>query len=310
MANAIPLLEGTAASGGYLVPTQYVQNAFQRGIDRRSAVASLAQTRQVTGRSVQFTEYVGRPAAGFVAEAADKPATGAEYAAVTVDIKKIAAVVMYTEELIEDAQDDPTVLINADVRASFADLIDSHALGQTSAGTLTSQFNSTLRTTTQTQELGATADAIPLALSAAIQAIQANGYTPTGAIWAPDAAQTMRNARDANGLPLLSPFDSATDLMNLAPMYGLQQRISTNLQALGTAAAAGRVVGIVGDFTGALMAVRNDIRVKFSDQATVNVGGTDHRLWQQNKVASLWEARVGFVVHDLNRRFVAITNAV
>jgi HK97 family phage major capsid protein len=239
MANAIPLLEGTNTSGGFLVPDSFVQNAFARGIDRRSAVAALANTRRVSGKRENYTEYVGRPVAAFVAEGADKAATGAEYAQVTVDIKKIATVVMYTEELIEDAQDDPTLLINQDVRAAFADLIDAHALGQTSAGTLTSQFNSTLRTTTQTVELGATADAIPLALSSAINTIQANGYTPNGAIWAPDAAMTMRNARDTTGQPLLTPFTVGRDGQpTRPPIYGVRQVISTNLQTV--AGTAGR----------------------------------------------------------------------
>jgi HK97 family phage major capsid protein len=309
MANAIPLLEGTAASGGYLVPTEFVQNAFQRGIDRQSAVASLSQVRRVSGKQVQFTEYVGRPVAAFVAEGADKPATGAEYAPVTVDIKKIAATVMYTEELIEDAQDDPTVLVNADVRASIADLIDAHALGRTAAGTLVSQFNSELSETTQTVELGTGADALATAISSAMATIEGNGYQATGAILANDGRAVLRNARDADGRPLYGPggggFVQPTD-----SIWGVPLRYTTNLQTFAGAAAAGRVVGVVGDFTGALMAVRNDIRVKFSDQATIDVGGTQHRLWQQNKVASLWECRVGFVAHDLNRRFVAIINAV
>ncbi len=137
MSNAIPLLEGTAASGGYHVPDETVQGAFQRGIDRQSAVMALSRVRPVNGKKVQLTEYVGRPTAAFVAEGAAKTATGAEYAQVTLDIKKIAAIVMYTEELIEDAQDDPTVLINNDVRAAFADLIDSHALGRNAAGVRT-----------------------------------------------------------------------------------------------------------------------------------------------------------------------------
>jgi HK97 family phage major capsid protein len=309
MANAIPLLEGTNASGGFYVPDTFVQDAFSRGIDRRSAVAALAKTRRVTGKREQYTEYVGRPTAAFVAEGADKPATGAEYAQVTVDIKKIASVVMYTEELIEDAQSDPTLLVNNDVRAAFADLIDAHALGQTSAGTLTSQFNSTLRSTTQTVEYDQTkADGLALAVSSAINTIQTNGYTPTAAIWAPDAGMTFRNARDSQNRPLF-PDGYQMDPNMLPNLYGLEQRVSTNLQTVAGTAAAGRVIGIVGDFTHALMAVRNDIRVKFSDQATIDVGGTEHRLWQQNKIASLWECRVGFVVHDLNRAFVAIINA-
>lgn len=306
MPNAIPMLEGTPGSGGYLTPTEYVQNEFQRGLDRQSAVASLARIRRVSGKQVQFSEYVGRPTAGFVAEGADKPATGAEYAPVLVDIKKIAATVMYTEELLEDAQDDPTVLINQDVRAAFADLIDSHALGRNSAGAVTSQFNTSLAATTTTVEYGQAAqDGLATAVSSAIGTIAGNGYTANGVVLAADAGIALRAARDTTGRPLY------TDGFQSEPssLYGLPVRTTTNLQSVSGTAAAGRIIGFVGDFSGALLAVRSDIRVKFSDQATIDVGGVQHRLWQQNKVASLWEARVGFTVHDLNRRFVAITNA-
>lgn len=306
MSNAIPLLEGTNASGGYYVPDTYVQNAFVRGIDRQSAVAALARIRQVSGKREQYTEYVGRPTAAFVAEGADKAATGAEYAQVTLDIKKIASIVMYTEELIEDATVDPTILVNQDVRAAFADLIDSHALGMSHSGTVSTQFNSSLTSTSTTVEYDATKpDNIATAISSAMATIQGNGYTPSGVILANDAPAVLRAARDTLGRPLFtSGFDAApTDL------YGLGLRISTNLRPFSATAGAGKVVGIVGDFNQCLLGVRNDIRVKFSDQATVNVSGTDHRLWQQNKVASLWETRVGFVAHDLNRAFVAIIDA-
>jgi hypothetical protein len=67
---------------------------------------------------------------------------------------------------------------------------------------------------------------------------------------------------------------------------------------------------VIGDFTQALFAVRNEVRRKVSTDATVDVGGTQHRLWQQNKLGVLWEMRAGFVVHDLNRAFVAVINAV
>lgn len=306
MANSVPLLEGTDASGGYLVPTNNVGGIFfQRGLDRQAAVAQLATRRQVNGKREQYTEYVGRPTAAFVAEGAAKPVTGAEYAAITADVKKVATIVMYTEELIEDAQSDPTVLINQDVRAAFADLIDAHALGMANGTNLTTQFNSALRATTQTIELGTGADALPLAFSAAIETIQNNGYQANGAILGSGASRMLRDARDANGLPLYGGFQaqSPTDL------YGLQLARSTNLASLSGTPGAGRIVGIVGDFTHALLLVRNDIRVKFTDQATIDVSGTLHHTWAQNKVASLWEARVGFVVHQLNTAFVAITNA-
>jgi HK97 family phage major capsid protein len=260
----------------------------------------------VGASTVKFTEYVGRPTAAFVDEAADKAATGAEYAQVTVDIKKIASIVMYTQELLDDAQDDPQLLINADVRAAFADLIDKHALGWSSTGAIVSQFNSELAETTQGQEwVQADEDGLANAISTAMETIEANGYQPTGVILARDGGAQLRGARDVDGRPLYTAgFDSAP-----GTMYGLPIRYTTNLQSLSGAAAAGRVVGLVGDFSHALLAIRSDITVDFSDQATGNVSGTDHRLWQQNKVAARWEARVGFVAHDLNRSFVKILNA-
>jgi hypothetical protein len=49
--------------------------------------------------------------------------------------------------------------------------------------------------------------------------------------------------------------------------------------------------------------------VSRSDQATVDVSGTLHHLWQQNKVALRWEMRLGFNTHDINRAFALILNA-
>jgi len=310
MANAIPLLSGTNASGGFLVPDGEGGIVFERGLNRQSAVAGMPglRIRQVPGKREKLTEYVGRPAVATVAEAGAKAATGAEYAQVTLDMVKGACIVMYTEELIEDATEDPSVLINNDVRSAFADWVDANALGRNAAGTIVGAFNSELSETTSTVELGTTADAIPIAISSAMSTIEGNGYTPNGVILAHDGRSALRNARQAveTATPLFQPFNAPA-----APesIYGLSLRYTTNLQTFAGAAAAGRVVGIVGDFSQAVLGIRKDITMSLSDQATVDVGGTLHHLWQQNKVAALWEARMGFVCHDLNRAFVALINA-
>ena len=312
MANAVPLLEGTAGSGGYLVPDNYAGLVFERGLNRQSAVLGMPglRVRRVGGKREKFTEYVGRPVVATVAEGAAKPATGAEYAEVTCDIVKAACIVMYTEELIEDAQEDPTILINQDVRAAFADYIDSNALGRAGAGAITGSFNSELAETSATVELGATGDKLALAVSAAMGTVEGNGYTPTGVILSHDARQHFRDARQATETtaPIYAPSDTGTFVQPTPTLYGLPIGYTTNLQTIAGTAGAGRVVGVVGDFSQALLAIRNDIRLKFSDQATIDVSGTKHDLWQQNKVASLWETRLGFVVHDLNRAFASIVN--
>ena len=315
MANQIPLLEGTPAAGGYLVPDNQNGLTFDRGIARSSAVLQMPglRTQIVAGKREKYTEYVGRPTVATVAEGADKPATGAELAEVTLDIVKAAGIVLLSEEMIEDAGAQGTAFlqrVDADIRAAFADWVDSNALGRTAAGTVVSPFNSELSETTSTVELGTTGDAFAVAISSAMATIEANGYQATGVIAANDVGTHLRGARSALDAtaPLYYPgFQGAPALPNV---WGLPVARTTNLQTFGGTAAAGRVVAVVGDFSQALFAMRNEVRRKVSTDATVNVSGTDHRLWQQNKTGVLWEMRAGFVAHDLNKAFVAITNAV
>lgn len=305
MSNAIPLLEGTDASGGYLVSEQY-GSTLQNTIRRESAVMALSRVDRVIGRRQKYAVYAGRPVAAFVAEGAAKGVTGAEYTEVTVNIKKIATIVLYTEEIIEDAREDPTVLVNADVEAAFQDLIDAHALGYAAGTAITGQFDSELTNTTQTTELGTASDAFAVATSAAIEQVESNGGTVTGIVAASDVRAHLRDARgpgDNAATPVYS--DGFTREPN--NIWGVPITHTSNLDAF--PAAAGKIAAVVGDFNHAVFAVRRDIRVDRSNQATVDVSGTLHHLWQQNKTALLWEMRLGFVAHDLNRMFANVTNA-
>jgi HK97 family phage major capsid protein len=305
MPNAIPLLEGTDTSGGYLVSDTYGET-LQNTIRRESAVLSLSRVDRVPGKRQRYAVYAGRPTAAFIGEGAAKTATGAELSEVVVNVKKIASIVLYTEELLEDAREDPTVLVSADVEAAFADLIDAHSLGFAAGAAITGSFDSELTNTTQTGELGTAGDAIAVAVSKAIEDVEANGGMANGIILASDAKAALRDAR--------GPGDNAatpvyTDGFGREPdtMYGVPIRYSSNLD--GFPAAAGKIVGLVGDFTHSVFALRKDITVRSSNQATVDVSGTPHRTWQENKTAFLWEMRVGFAAHDLNRMFSKITNA-
>jgi predicted phage gp36 major capsid-like protein len=304
MANAIPLLEGTDASGGYLVPDE-LGRTLSNTINRESAVASLARIERVGGKRTQYPVYAGRPTVSITAEGAAKTATGAEFTELTLNIKKITALVMYTEELLEDAREDPRVLVNADVEAAIADKIDAQALGYAAGAAIVSSFDSELTSTTQTHELGTGGDAFAVAVSQGMADVEAAGGRPNGIIAASDIRSNLRDARAT--VETASPV--YTNGFNREPdsLYGLPIRYSSNLDAF--PAGAGKVAAVVGDFSHAILGVRKDITIRTSDQATVDVGGTLHNLFQQNKLAALWEMRVGFVAHDLNRMFSVITNA-
>jgi len=261
-----------------------------------------------------YSVYAGRPTAAFVNEAAPKLATGAEYREITVNVKKIATVVMFTQELLDDAREDPTILINTDVVGAFNDLIDAHMLGYAAGAQITTSFDGALRASTQTVEyVQANQDALATAISGAMALVEGNGYTPNGVILPYDAKQVVRNARTTTGAPLYQNAFTASNggfgVREPDGLYGLNFSYSSNLPTLQGAAAAGRVVGIVGDFSHALTVMRNDLLVSRSDQATVDVSGTLHHLWQQNKVALRWEMRLGFNTHDINRAFALILNA-
>ena len=310
MSNAIPLLEGTDASGGYLVRDTYGET-LQDAIQRLSPTLSLSRVDRVVGKRQRYTVYAGRPTAAFVAEGAAKGVTGAEFTELVVNIKKIATIVLYTEELLEDAVEDPRILVNADVEGAFADLIDAHILGWAAGSTVSTSFDAAVKATTSLVEYDQSkADGLPLALSSAMATIESNGGTVTGAVFNPDARQVLRDARQSgSGLGAAQSVFSDGFQREPDSLHGVQLNYSTNLPTLQGAAAAGRDVGIVGDWTHAVACLRRDITVRSSNQATVDVSGTLHNTFQQNKTAVLWEQRVGFNVHDINRMFVKIRNA-
>lgn len=304
MPNYTPLAEGAQASGGYLVRPVY-QETLMLGLQRESAVFKVANLTRVGTNKVIHSEYVGRPTAAFVAESGDKPVTGAEFAELTINIKKIATTVLFTEEMLDDAVEDPRRFVGPDVVGAITDLIDQHALGMAGASQVTTSFDAMLRSTTANVELGTTGDAFAIAVSAAMSTIEGNGYTPTAILAASDMRGLLRDARATT--ETTTPVFTQGYQREPDTVYGLPIVWTSNLDAL--PAGANKIAAIVLDGRQALGAIRNDIRVKTSDQATVTVGGTPRNLWQKNETAILWETRIGFNVHDINRSVVRIMNA-
>lgn len=304
MANEIPLAEGTQAAGGYLVPEEHVDEILVDGIRRESAVAALAKRITVRGKQAKITTYGGRPVAGFVDEGASKPVTGASFGQTTINIKKIAATVLYTEEMLEDARKDPRAFVNVDVQGAFADLIDAHALGMAAGAAIVGNFDAELVGTSQTVELGSGGDAFALAVSQAMEKVEANGYRPSGVAAASDIRGHLRDSRHTveTAMPVYTAgFNREPD-----SLYGLPIAYTSNLDAL--PAGSGKVAAIVADWQRVLLAMRMDVTVRVSTEATIDDGAETHLLFQQNKTAYLWEMRLGLNVHDLNRAVCAITN--
>jgi capsid protein len=310
MANQIPFSGASLAAGGYLLPTEQGEVLTNGVLQEAGALSVVGDRRTTSARKTQFTIWLGTPTAGFVGEGADKPVTGGEFGQTSMNVKKIASIVLFTEEMIEDVQaGDLNPLVDSGVREAIADVIDANIIGKDNGTNITGNFDSMLRSTTATVEYDATkGDALALAVSAAMGKLEGNGYGNTasmGLLMATGFGQVLRDARSA--ADATAPIYGAG---GLDPTYGIPNpATSSNLNTPQTVPAATNIVGFVVHKPNLHVRLRKDVTVATSTEATVNDGTADRSLFQEDLTAVRYETRLAFMVHDLNRAVVAILNA-
>lgn len=307
MANQIPLSGASNAAGGYLLPDAQGALLANGLLKESGSIEQIGDARATSSRREVFPVYLGAPTASFVGEGARKPVTGAELGQSTLAVKKVATIVLMTDELREDlANGDFDALVDTGVRTAIRDVIDANVIGKAAGTNLSTNFDNMLRSTTATVELANTGgDRLRLAVSAAMAILEANGYgnpANMGVILAADAAAHIRDARSA--ADTTKPVYDDAD-----PLYGLPRSFSTNLNTLGATTVAGSIVGFVVSRANLHIRIRRDVTVSVTNEATVNDGTTDRFLWQEDMQGLRYVTRVGFMAHDLNRAVVAITNA-
>lgn len=315
MANVIPFSGATQAGGGYLLPDaqgDLLTNALLRA---NGAINLIGDARRTNSRREVFPIWLGAPTADFVGEGAKKPVTGGEFGQTNMNIKKVASIVIFTDEMIEDVQGgDLDVMVDSGVRSAIADVIDAHIIGAAAGTNLTGAFDTMLRSTTATVEMAAAAtvpDALRRAISAAMGILEGNGYfdqSQMAVLLGSGWPQMIRDARaGTTGADAIVEVYADRD-----PAYGLPVYYSTNLKSASTTAGAGVIKGFVVYRPNLHFRLRKDVSVSASNQATVRTGAdasTDRFLWQENLTALRYETRPGFMVHDLNRSVVALTDA-
>jgi HK97 family phage major capsid protein len=309
MANNTPLSGLSDAAGGIILPEAQGQ-ILTNGVLQQSGALSLAGDARSTGsRREAFGIWNGTPTAEFVGEGGTKPVTGAEFSGGTLNVKKVASIVTFTDEMIEDVQrGDLNILVDSGVRDAIADVVDANAVGLDSGTAITGAFDSELVGTTQTVELSNSGgDQLAVAVSAAMGSLEANGYNNLAILVSGDVNRHLRDARlvSGGGTTGLVAGNEGLYLSNTDPFYGLPRAVSTNLNTLSETAGAGKTVAVVVNRDNLHVRIRHDVRVSRSNEATV--GGTS--LWQNDLTGLRYVTRLGFMVHDLNRAVVKINNA-
>jgi len=309
MPNQIPISGATPGAGGYILPVEQGEILTNGVLQEVGALSLCGDSRSTSSRKTQFGIWLGAPTAAFVGEGAPKPVTGAEFGQTVMNVKKVATIVLFTEEMIEDVQSgDLNPLVDAGVRTAIADVIDANIIGKDNGTDITTNFDNMLRSTTAVVEYDQSkADGLSRAVSAAMGVLEANGYGNTaqmGLLLGTGFGQILRDARSSvdTTSPIYGPG-------GLDPTYGISSATSSNLSTAGAAAAATNVVGFLVHKPNLHVRMRKDVTVATSTEATVNDGTADRKLFQEDLTAVRYETRLAFMAHDLNRAVVKLANA-
>jgi hypothetical protein len=304
MANNTPLSGLTDAAGGIILPEAQGALLTNGVLNEYNAISIAGDRRATSSRKESFPIWNGTPTAEFVGEGGTKPVTGAEFGGGTLNIKKIATIITFTDEMLEDVQNgDLNVLVDSGIRTAISDKIDEHVVGRSGGADVTSQFDSDLSATTSVVEFdGTQRDGYQLAVSAAMGTLEANGYRDLGVVVPADVARYVRDARTGGTVEALY------QPLGADPLYGLPRAVSSNLDGITTTAGTtdgNNIVGYVVSRPNLHVRIRRDVVVTPSREATV--GGTS--LYQLDLTALRYVTRLGFWIHDVNRAVVKIENA-
>ena len=245
-----------------------------------SAVMKLATKVPLAGRGKEIPVITSDPEAAWVGETEKKPVNNPGVALKTLRPYKLAVIETFSEEFTRDMKALYDALIARMPRA-LGKKFDHTVLGGTAKPG--SDFDNFAACTAQ----ALTATTAYDALVAADTDISTHGGMVNGYAMSPQARGVLLAAKDNDGRPL---FINNVSEGAIPMILGAKTEFNKGMYAAGSP----NKVGVVGDWSQAMYGTVNDVRIKISDQATLEVDGETINLWQQNMIAVLAEIEIGF----------------
>ena len=248
---------------------------------------------QLTGfRNVPFNSKIPSQLTGgtaaWVGEGAAKPLTNPTYGEVEIKEHKLAAITVYTQELMRRSDPAVDVLVRDDLIEASKTLIDNTFIDAAAAST--TRPAGVLNGVVATPNTGTTAAAYEADLLALINTFVAANLSLDGAYFliSETRAAQISLLRDALG----NTYFQGMALRGTRTLMGIPVITS---QAVGDKIILVKTSEI-------LLAQDGGVDVSYSDQATLVDGGTTHHLWQENKFA----VRVEKFITWAKRRPIAV----
>lgn len=267
-------------TSGVSLPKQLSTEILQNAISE-SAIMRLVRRIPVPGSGLTIPVILGDPEATWIGETHEKHVGEPTLTTKNMVPYKLATIVLFSDEFKRDLPTLYDALVTR-LPGAIAKKFDQTVLNGTTPGT---GFDVLTSSPTQDIETDTWAG-----LVAAKQAVASKGGRLNG--WAFDAAGegVLLSATDDNGRPLF--LDSVRE-GGVSSILGAPVHIA---QAAGDS--ANDVLGVAGDWTKAVWGMVEDIKIKISEEATINDGTNQINLWQRNMFAVMVEAELGFVCED------------
>ena len=254
---------------------------------KESAIMRLAEKIDLPGTGVTIPVIVSDPTAAWVAETEKKPVGNATPGTKLMQAFKVATIMTFSKELVRDA----AALYRAIVEkgpAAIAKVFDQTIIGAVQAPSA-SNFDTFANCTAVS--IANANNGTYLGLVAANGNIAQAGGRMNGVAVGAQGESLLFSAVDTTGRPIFMP--SAND-GSIGAVLGSRIVENNGLYVAGTSPAP-NIMGIAGDWTQAKYGIVNGIEFSYADQASIDDGnGNTINLWQQNMVAVLVEAELGF----------------
>ena len=264
---------GTTTDGGFaatLVTENRLVGEFVEMLRAATVFDQLSGFRAVPFNSKIPSQLTGGQAQ-WVGEGAKKPLTNPTYAEVEIKEHKLAAITVYTQELMRRSDPAVDILVRDDLIEASKTLIDSTFLDDVAQSAI--RPAGILDAVVAVANTGTTAAAYEADLLKLIESFVTANLSLDGSylIMSETRAAQISLLRDALG----NTYFNGMSLRGARTLMGIP---------VITSQTAGDKIILV-KTSEILLAQDGGVDVSYSDQATLVDGGTTHHLWQENKFA-------------------------
>lgn len=282
MALSTTKIDVNRGTTGVALPSVLVDTVIQ-GVREGSAVMSLANRLVVPGSGITMNVITGDPEPAWTVESTEKTVSEPTFANKVMQPYKLAVIVPFSDQFRRDEAALYDAIVSR-VPDALAKKFDETVFFGTAPGT---NFDTL-----------ASADAIDLqadpygAIVEGINSIAVAGGNANGIVLSPQANGIIMSARYDSGAgePVFPNYAANQPLFGITTM--------TRHAAYKAGSSAANTVGFIGDWSKAYYGIVEDIKIEYSNQATLNDGTNTINLWQRNMFALRCEMEVGFIAQD------------